>query len=190
MKITGTTFTRRRNLAPYEHSEVVLHAEIDDATPVLAQLAELAAVAYNALHGEKPVTAENSSQVETKSLEEVPPVIPEEAKTKGKSGKASTPKAETEAKKTSAASEPATENTGKDAPVSTDKSTKGAVLYDSTIKEHRARLAAYLNTAHNGWKTKDGVLDWSKKDLQGAPFEDAKGNVLPGFKEKVASFFA
>ncbi len=83
------------------------------------------------------------------------------------------------------------------------KPPKGVTLYSKGITEHRSRVAAFLSTEHPNWKYKDGknekgqdkwvpikgILDFTA-GLDGTPFEDNKGNMLPEFKQKIAGFFA
>lgn len=68
---------------------------------------------------------------------------------------------------------------------------KGIVVYDTSIKEHRSRFATFLGQAYPSWKTAQPVekIKEFSLGLHGKPFEDAKGNMLEGFKAELKDFF-
>ena len=203
MKITEIKFMARKNLGGYEHEEVTLTAVCDEYEKEFISdiMAELKVKAYQmfsfpttgSMQTQEPVAVEETKPVEapvkekkakkTKPVEEeksasekaadmmdgqeVPPVIPQETEEEMEV-------VESPYKKTAA-------------PAPKQKT----VAYDLKNKDHRDRLAAYLNKEHPTWKTqpKDKLLAFSNS-LVGKEFEDLNGNMLDSFKEIVSATFA
>lgn len=200
MKYTEIKFMTRHNKGNYEHEEVTLTAIVGEDEFLSDVMAEMKVKAYQMFSfpttapekSEEPVKVEETKvaeapvkekkQKKAKPVEEeksasekaadmidgqeVPPVIPSDAE-------------EMEV----------VESPYKKAPASTPK--QKTIAYDLKNKDHRDRLAAFLNKEHPTWKTqpKDKLLAFSN-GLVGKEFEDLNGNMLDSFKEIVSATFA
>ena len=198
MKYTEIKFMTRHNKGNYEHEEVTLTAIVGEDEFMSDVMAEMKVKAYQMFSFpttapektekveetkvvEAPVKEKKSKKVkpveEEKSAsekaadmidgQEVPPVIPSDAEEEME----------------------VVESPYKKAPTATPK--QKVVTYDLKNKDHRDRLAAFLNKEHPTWKTqpKDKLLAFSN-GLVGKEFEDLNGNMLESFKEIVSAAFA
>jgi hypothetical protein len=219
MQITSIKFLKRIQTAQYEHEEVELTATLHEGDSAREGLEQLKQEAYIALglfsvaqatEPTPPAKEEKPKQTRAKkepapgkeepkketlaSGQEIPPTIPsEDASGSGETKVVGRVDTANGAPAKSEASEASPSVAG-----------KGIVAYDSTVKEHRSRFAAYLNTNFPKW-TPDiqhgkaespaksayaAKVQTFSKGLHGKAFEDAKGNMLDSFKTEIETFFA
>jgi hypothetical protein len=193
-------FLARVNLGNYEHEEIKISAAVPEDASVAAVMAEVKATAYRIFAMPKSAAVvEAVAPVEEKKVD-APKV--EEAP------KAETPKRgrKPAAKETPAPVVEEDKIDGQDVPpvipadaagsdemeeVESPYAPKGVVIYDKVNKDHRDRLAAFLNKSYPNWKTepKEKLKEFSAS-LVGKAFEDSQGNMLKSFQDLVASSLA
>lgn len=221
MKITSIKVMKRKNLGNYEHEEITVEAILAEGESAEVEILKLQTLVDDALNGTlgkdapateptPPAKEEKAKQTRAKkepapgkeepkketlaSGQEIPPTIPsEDASGSGETKVVGRVDTANGAPAKSEAPEASPSVVG-----------KGIVAYDSTVKEHRSRFAAYLNTNFPKW-TPDiqhgkaespaksayaAKVQTFSKGLHGKAFEDAKGNMLDSFKTEIETFFA
>lgn len=176
MKISTIEFLLRRNLGNYEHSEIKLHAVMDEGDSHESAINTLKLTAHKALHGDVAPVAEVPSTVKEEPKQaEKPPVIEDnkEEELKKQKEAAAEAKAIKDAEKAKAAEEKAAKTAA-----------KTVEKYDPNIKEHTDTVAAQLNKLFgNAWKAdKVHAKKVSRETLVGFDFRNKEsGEVLESF---------
>lgn len=197
MKIDTISYTEKFNKGNYESVEVGFSAALNEDESAIDALYNLKTLAHNFFATinnpqpvapvkeevkeevkEKPKAKKSKKVVEEKSKsekiadvvdgQEVPPVIPP-----------------SELPPTEADLEEEMEEV--ESPYSKPSN---HVVYDLKNKDHRDRLAAYLNKTYPTWKSKPKAeLLAMSQELSGKEFEDSKAVMLDSFKNIVSTFF-
>lgn len=187
MKIDTISYTEKFNKGNYESVEVGFTAAVEEGESAIDVLHTLKALSHNFFHSE----TQPALQVEEPKVEEKPKVVEEKPK-----------KEKPKKEKKSKSEEMADIVDGQEVPpVITNKeemeevespftNSSKAVIYDLKNKDHRDRLAAYLNKTYPNWKTKpkETLLSMSQ-ELSGKPFEDLNGVMLDSFKNVLSGYF-
>ena len=173
MKIETISVMQRKNLGNYEHIEISASARLEDNEDPSTALLKLKESVHNALEGIH--TIRPASEVKP----EPEPVVEEPVKEK-----------KTRAKK----EKPVSDETSNIPPVIEEPKKKEpkTVAYDSTIPEHKSILAGYLSKKYDtAWKTVAPAEEIKAftASLNGQPFLDDAGNILPVFLEQIHTFF-
>lgn len=175
MKLDTITWTERLNTGNYNHFELTASAKIEDTDNALTAMLELKHLVAMALRNELSV-------YKTETKEEVP--AEEVTAPAVKEKKSRTKKEKTEEVTAEAVIPPVIEELKK-------KESK-AVTYDSTIAEHKSIFGGYLAKKYDTkWKTVAPAEEIKAftASLNGQPFLDDAGNILPVFLEQVHTFF-
>jgi hypothetical protein len=197
MLVDQITYTKRHNEGNYSHSEYTLVATIEEGDCPLKCLAELQEVVRKSISGEfasEAVAPVEEKKVEAPKVEEAPKA--ETPKRGRKPAAKETPAPVVEEDKIDGQDVPPvipTDAAGSDEmeEVESPYAPKGVVIYDKGNKDHRDRLAAFLNKSYPNWKTepKEKLKEFSAS-LVGKAFEDSQGNMLKSFQDLVASSLA
>jgi hypothetical protein len=165
--------------------------ESDNAVDALSNLKQLAHnFFYTQVMGRQPEPKVEAPKEEVKVVEEVK----EEKPKKAKKEKVEKSKSEKMADVVEGVEVPpvipAAEVEEMETVESPYKASKNTVIYDLKNKDHRDRLAAYLNKTYPAWKSKpkEQLLAMSQ-ELSGKPFEDSNGSMLDSFKNILSSYF-
>jgi len=175
MKITNLSYTERKTLAQYEFAELTAHAVVEENDDVNSALLTLKTFVHNSINGKiAELTVENKLKEEVKPE----PVVEEPVKEKKTRAKKEKP-VETEPELPPVIEEP-------------KKKDPKVVTYDSSISEHKSILAGYLSKKYDvAWKTVAPAEEIKAftSSLNGQPFLDDVGGILPVFLEQIHTFF-
>jgi len=170
MKIETISVMQRKNLGNYEHIEISASARLEDNEDPSTALLKLKESVQNALEGIH--TIRPASEVKP----EPEPVVEEPVKEK----------------KTRAKKEKPVEVQQEVPPVIEPETKVNLVAYDSTNTEHKSILAGYLSKKYDSaWKTVAPAEEIKKftSSLNGQPFLDDTGAIVPVFLEQIHTFF-
>lgn len=182
MKIRSITFTQRFNMGNYEHIEITAMAEIEEQEAADTAMQHLKGFVQRALN----------KNVEEKTAPAPAPVVHD---TTPIEVAVEVPKKEKKAKKEKASLAvidpkelPPVEPEG----FISEPIAKNVVTYDSTNTEHKSILAGYLSKKYDSaWKTVAPAEEIKKftASLNGQPFLDDTGAIVPVFLEQIHTFF-
>lgn len=170
MKIETITVMQRKNLGNYEHLEISASAKVEEGEQAFTAMLSLKTLVQAALEAKAGEISTPAPVVE----EVIAPVV-KEKKPKAKKEKS----VEIEQEVPPVIQEP-------------KKKEVKTVAYDSTIAEHKSILAGYLAKKYDtAWKTVAPAEEIKAftASLNGQPFLDDAGNILPVFLEQVHTFF-
>lgn len=173
MKIETISVMQRKNLGNYEHIEISATAKVEEGEDSFSSMLSLKTLIQAALEAK---ANERVQKVEEEVKPE--PVVEEPIKEKKTRAKKEKP-VETEQEVPPVIEEP-------------KKKEPKVVTYDSTIGEHKSILAGYLSKKYDtAWKTVAPAEEIKAftSSLNGQPFLDDAGNILPVFLEQIHTFF-
>lgn len=176
MKIETITVMQRKNLGNYEHLEISASAKVEEGEESFTAMLSLKTLVQAALEA-KAEDVKTPAPVVEEIVEEVTAPAVKEKKTRAKKEKE--PEITVEAVIPPVIEEP-------------KKKEPKAVTYDSTIAEHKSILAGYLSKKYDtAWKTVAPAEEIKAftSSLNGQPFLDDAGNILPVFLEQIHTFF-
>jgi hypothetical protein len=176
MKITELKYTERKNLGNYEHAELSATALLEDGEDLASAFYTLKQYVELALCNELIKHSQKQEEV----------VVPEpvvEAPVKEK---------KTKAKKEKVVEAPVSDETSNIPAIPEEKPAKPAVVYNSTIAEHKSIFGGYLTKKYeNSWKTShpaDEIKSFTAS-LNGKDFLDNDGKIVESFLNLVHGFF-
>lgn len=178
MKIETITVMERKNFGNYEHIEITASARVEETEDAYSSLLTLKTLVHAALEGKVAAMSSVPTAKVEEVIEEVVAPVVKEKKPKAKKEKELEVIVE-------AAIPPVIEEPKK-------KEEIKAITYDSTIAEHKSILAGYLAKKYNtAWKTVAPAEEIKAftSSLNGQPFIDLSGNILPAFLEQIHTFF-
>ena len=172
MKIETITVMQRKNLGNYEHLEISASAKVEEGEQALTAMLSLKTWVQAVLEAKAEEISTPAPVVE----EVIAPVVKEK---KPKAKKEKEPEVIVESEIPPVIQEP-------------KKKEVKTVAYDSTIAEHKSILAGYLSKKYDtAWKTVAPAEEIKAftSSLNGQPFLDDVGNILPVFLEEIHTFF-
>lgn len=183
MKIASIEFMQRSNLGNYEHQEIKVQVVVEDdenADVVMTKVKN-----FVAFHLGKSIQQKVEVAPEVKEEVKAPETKVEEKVEAPKKEKAPKAKKEKVAEEVKDGLTPVIEE--KPAPVD-----KSIVKYDRMTLAHSSTLSSYLTKTYGeGWKkvAPPAEIKAFSESLNGQPFLDKEGNIVPSFKEQLATFF-
>lgn len=171
MKIETISVMQRKNLGNYEHIEIAATAKVEEGEEAFSAMLSLKTLIQAALEAK---ANERVQKVEEGVKEE--PVVQEPVKEK----------------KTRAKKEKPVEVQQEVPPVIEPETKVTLIAYDSTNTEHKSILAGYLSKKYDtAWKTVAPAEEIKKftASLNGQPFLDDTGAIVPVFIEQIHTFF-
>ena len=177
MKIDIITVTERKNKGNYEHIEISASAKVEDGEDAMSAMLTLKTYVATALMENLPTGLEQAKVFMEAKEQEVIATPVKEKKTRAK-------KEKTEEVTVEAVIPPVIEEAPKKDPK--------VVTYDSNIAEHKSIFGGYLAKKYDTkWKTVAPAEEIKAftASLNGQPFLDDAGNILPVFLEQVHTFF-
>jgi hypothetical protein len=194
MKLDTITWTERLNTGNSNHFELTASAKIEDTDNALTAMLELKHLVAMALRNELSVYKEKDGEETSKRIYNSPDdgrnsqeeQIQEEDKTDKKTKKRTKKEGRTSNDESI---------TGIEVPAVIEESPEKepkVVTYDSTIAEHKSIFGGYLAKKYDTkWKTvaPPEEIKAFTASLNGQPFLDDYGNILPVFLEQVHTFF-
>jgi len=187
MKITELKYTERKNLGNYEHAELSATALLEDGEDSASAFYTLKKYVELALCNELIKHSQKQEKVPSViDPSELPPVEPE--------GFISKPVKEkkTKAKKEKVVEAPVSDETSNIPAIPEEKPAKPAVVYNSSVAEHKSIFGGYLTKKYeNSWKTShpaDEIKSFTAS-LNGKDFLDNDGKIVESFLNLVHGFF-
>lgn len=184
MKIAMIEFMQRKNKGNYEHEEIKVQAVIDENDNADVAMVQLKNFVAHHLGLEIVKTIPSTAPVESEVKEEVKEEVKKEEPKKEKATRTKKVKEEPKSEVVEEIPEVI-----KEAPAPVDKS---IVKYDRMTLAHSSTLSSYLTKTYGeGWKKVAPPVEIKafSESLNGQPFLDKEGNIVPSFKEQLATFF-
>jgi hypothetical protein len=175
MKIETITIMQRKNLGNYEHLEISASAKVEEGEEAYTAMLTLKTLIQVALEAKAEEERDTPSPIS--KVEEITAPAVKEKKTRVKKEK--DPEITVEAVIPPVIEEP-------------KKKEPKVVTYDSTVAEHKSIFGGYLAKKYDtSWKTVAPAEEIKAftASLNGQPFLDDVGNILPVFLEQVHMFF-
>lgn len=204
MKVTEAKFTRRYNVAQYEHEEYTVGAVVEDGDDVIEVLTQLKADVEAAHAGEAPVTEDKPAKSKKKKSTTVESNEDETGDDDTETDDSETdsdsdiPEDETDedntetddSEGTEEEEEPPKTTKGKKAAAPKDKKKfkKKPQAYQRANEAHKELFSGVLKAVAPNWKAKETTKVLAKKvsqKMEGTDFLDEDGKVFPSFKELV-----
>lgn len=183
MKIETISVLQRKNLGNYEHIEISATAKVEEGEEAFSSMLSLKTLVQAAL--------ETKANERAPKQEEVTPEAPQEPvkEKKSRAKKEKPAEQETQAPPVAYFKDPSAEVPPV---IEQPKEKSKSVVYDSGVTEHKSILAGYLSKKYDtAWKTVAPAEEIKKftTSLNGQPFLDDVGNILPVFLEQIHTFF-